>query len=261
VIKPRLAPALFGLGLLEAVPETAITDVVPTMYAGAASGVVAWRAGPDGRMLGRFGWQGAAISIRDQTINAFAREMGVTSNERPHDDCTATENVCGLAGSAAPEVSDDLVDAVASFVRALPPPEAGTPKPEDSIGESLFTEIGCAACHRPQLPIERRQADGTVVSGVIAAYTDLRLHDLGIPMADTDVAGKPVVSRWRTAPLWGLGFRLKVEAQPTFLHDGRARTAEEAVLWHGGEAAHATYRFMELGPRAREALLHWVEKR
>jgi CxxC motif-containing protein (DUF1111 family) len=80
-------------------------------------------------------------------------------------------------------------------------------------------------------------------------------------MDDETVAGAKVRSRWRTAPLWGLGYRMKTEGHPTFLHDGRARSAEEAILWHSGEAAPTRQNFVTLGPRSRQALLHWLETR
>jgi len=86
----------------------------------------------------------------------------------------------------------------------------------------------------------------------IEPYTDLRLHDLGPGLADHTVAGERVVSRWRTAPLWGLGYRLKAERQPTFLHDGRARSIEEAVLWHAGEAELARQKFADLSELRRK---------
>jgi CxxC motif-containing protein (DUF1111 family) len=129
-------------------------------------------------------------------------------------------------------------------------------KPKNAtLGSELFADIGCAGCHRPQLPVDLHEVNGTKVASVIAPYTDLRLHDLGVEMADENVSGARVVSRWRTAPLWGLGYRLKMESQPTFLHDGRARSAEEAILWHSGEAAGSRGRFVNLGPRSREALV------
>jgi CxxC motif-containing protein (DUF1111 family) len=109
------------------------------------------------------------------------------------------------------------------------------------------------------LTVQRPRADGTVASSVIAPYTDLRLHDLGADMADENVSGARVTSLWRTAPLWGLGYRVKEESYPTFLHDGRATSIEEAILWHSGEAAYAKYQFMKLGPHARETLLRWIE--
>jgi CxxC motif-containing protein (DUF1111 family) len=242
VIKPRLAPALFGVGLLEAVPEAAINE------------------GSGKRSIGRFGWQASALSVRDQTTIAFAREMGLTSTDRPDDDCTPAETNCpGHPDGAPPEVSDELLSAVLTFVRTLAVPESPTHAVSDSLGSKLFANIGCGACHRPQLTVRRPRSDGTVASSVIAPYTDLMLHDLGADMADENVSGARVTSLWRTAPLWGLGYRVKEESYPTFLHDGRATSIEEAILWHSGEAAYAKYQFMKLGPHARETLLRWIE--
>jgi CxxC motif-containing protein (DUF1111 family) len=126
------------------------------------------------------------------------------------------------------------------------------------VESTLFVDIGCADCHLPSLPVEPSEG-GPKTSGAIAPYTDLRLHDLGIDLADEDVRGKRVDSRWRTAPLWGLGYRLRLESHPTFLHDGRARSAEEAILWHGGEGASSRRKFEELSPAQRAVLLSWLE--
>jgi CxxC motif-containing protein (DUF1111 family) len=260
VIRPRLAPALFGAGLLEAVPERAITEGTTLQADGRYSGAPVWRSFQGKRMLGRLGWQGGAVSIRDQTANAFAGEMGLTSSDRISDDCTPAETDCrGPSEGDSPEVSDELRDAVVAFVRTLAVPESSVHAENDSLGPELFARVGCAACHRPRLPVVLPGADGAGVPGVIAPYTDLRLHDLGTEMSDENASGTKIVSRWRTAPLWGMGYRLKLESHPTFLHDGRARSAEEAILWHAGEAARAKRNFMNLGPRAREALLHWLE--
>jgi CxxC motif-containing protein (DUF1111 family) len=260
VIKPRLAPALFGAGLLEAVPESAISEGAADQSGGRYSGAPAWHSRPGTRLLGRFGWQGDAVSIRDQTTNAFAREMGLTSNDRSSDDCTPAEADCrGQPNGGSPEVSDELIDAVVTFVGTLAVPGSPVQARDDSLGRELFTSIGCAGCHRPRLPVDLPGAGGTRVRGVIAPYTDLRLHDLGLEMADENVSGAKVISRWRTAPLWGLGYRLKTESHSTFLHDGRARSTEEAILWHSGEAAQPRHNFTKLGPRAREALLRWLE--
>jgi CxxC motif-containing protein (DUF1111 family) len=260
VIKPRLAPPLFGAGLLEAVPESAITEGAAQQPGGRYSGAPAWHLRQGTRLLGRFGWQGDAVSIRDQTTNAFAHEMGLTSKDRPSDDCTPAETDCrGQPNGGSPEVSEELLDAVITFVGTLAVPESPAHSKDDSLGPELFANIGCAACHRPRLPVELPGAGGTRVRGVIAPYTDLRLHDLGLEMADENAAGAKVSSRWRTAPLWGLGYRLKMESHSTFLHDGRARSTEEAILWHSGEAAQTRHNFTKLGPRAREALLRWIE--
>jgi len=249
LVKPRLAPALFGVGLLGAVPEAVI------------------RRPKEARSLGRFGWQAEAVSIRDQTGKAFALEMGLTSGDYPQDDCTSAQTQCRQQPhSGSPEVSAELVDAVVAFLSVLAVPQA--PAAEVAPGASLFERVGCASCHVPRLPVP---------SGVISPYTDLRLHDLGAPLADATVAGVKVVSRWRTAPLWGLGYqpqspsaptfphdgraryRPRGSNSPTFLHDGRARSVEEAILWHAGEGRRARELFEHLSAKERHALLMWVE--
>jgi len=260
VIKPRLAPALFGAGLLEAVPESAIIEGTAQEAGGRNSGAPAWHSFQGKRLLGRLGWQGSAVSVRDQTTKAFAGEMGLTTSDRISDDCTTAEADCrGQPKSGSPEVSDELLDAVVAFVRTLAVPEPPVHAENDSLGSEQFARIGCAACHRPRLPVVLPGTDGTGVPGVIAPYTDLRLHDLGMEMSDENASGTKVASRWRTAPLWGMGYRLKLEGHSRFLHDGRARSTEEAILWHSGEAARAKRNFTNLGPRAREVLLHWLE--
>ena len=228
IVKPRLAPALFGVGLLDA------ADVVL-------------------RNQGRFGWQATAISVRDQTARAFAREMGLTSADMPHDDCTSAEIAClQQPNGGSPEVSDDLFDAVLSFQRWLAVPPSPSPHPTPDVDFRTFAELGCTACHQPLMAVSRPRA-------IIAPYTDLRLHDLGTRLADSDVAGHKVSSKWRTAPLWGLGYRVSLERFPTFLHDGRARSVEEAILWHDGEAAGARKKFEHLPATERKAFVHWVE--
>lgn len=221
IVKPRLAPALFGVGLLDAAQ-------------------------------GHFGWQGSATSLRDQTARAFAREMGLTSADIGHDDCTPTQTDClHQPNGGTPEVSADLFDAVVSFERWLAVPASRAPHPQPDPGINLFAHLGCAGCHQPHL---------SVATTIIAPYTDLRLHDLGTRLADENVGGHKVATKWRTAPLWGLGYRVAFERRfPTFLHDGRARSVEEAILWHDGEAGDARQRFEKLPARQRQAFLHWLE--
>jgi CxxC motif-containing protein (DUF1111 family) len=238
VVKPRLAPALFGLGLLEAVSAPPV------------------RPGP-----GRFGWQAAALSIRDQTTRALSREMGVTSTDRPVDDCTSAETQClQERHPQTPEISGELLDALLTFEKWLSVP--ANPKPqtpvEQAAGLRMFAATGCSACHQPVQPVSLTQPDGRRLSATIAPYTDLSLHDLGPGLADHDLSGAVHPTRWRTAPLWGIGYRLSRESRPTFLHDGRARSVEEAVLWHDGEASVVRERFEHLPREQREQLLKFV---
>jgi CxxC motif-containing protein (DUF1111 family) len=228
LLKPRLAPPLFGAGLLQA--------------AMAAAGF---------RATAHFGWQGDVPSVRGQTAKAFALEMGLTSSLHPHDDVTPAEQPAGEApAGAAPEVAPELLDALVAFQEAMAVPQAeALPGQEAQAGRLLFTRTGCAACHRLQLPVP---------SGTIAAYTDLQLHDMGEGLADATVAGVKVVSRWRTAPLWGIGYQGHGRRSQTYLHDGRARSVEEAILWHDGEGRAARGRFERLTGEQRRTLIRWV---
>jgi CxxC motif-containing protein (DUF1111 family) len=224
VVQPRLAPALFGIGAFERV-----LDAPP----------------------GRFGWQGASTSVRDQTTKAFSHDMGLTTGDRPADDCTASETECrAAANGGTPEVAQELLEAVVEFQLALALP-ARAPQPLATTGPAaaLFASTGCAACHRPTLRTD---------VGTIAPYTDLSLHDLGSRLADRDAVGRTVPTRWRTAPLWGMAYRLQTDREHTFLHDGRARSIEEAILWHDGAAALAKRRFVQLTPERRSELLRWI---
>ena len=234
VIKPRLAPQLFGSGLLE------LVAAVPKS--------------------GRLGWQGSSRDIRDQTAKAFAREMGVSSNDIPVDDCTAAESDCWHQHiTETPGVSRERFDGVVAFVRSLPPPAPTVAQTGDlSLGAELFTNAGCPQCHQPTLSVETVTQAGQPVTTAVSPYTDMQLHNLGMEMADQDASGKRIVSRWRTAPLWGLGSRSGPQISTTLLHDGRARSIEEAILWHGGEADFARANFAHLGPRSRRALLQWL---
>jgi CxxC motif-containing protein (DUF1111 family) len=238
LIKPRLAPALFGVGLLEAVPRT-----------------------PPRSPVGRFGWQAAALSIRDQTTRALAREMGVTSTDRPVDDCTDAQTQClTQRHPEAAEMSVELLTALLTFEKWLAVPANPTPAAPAQLaaGLQLFKSTGCSACHRTEQPVALLMPDGQTLQALIAPYTDLAVHDLGAGLDDRDASGAVHSTRWRTAPLWGMGYRFSRESKPTFLHDGRARSIEEAVLWHDGEAAGVRERFAHLPRAQREQLLRFV---
>jgi CxxC motif-containing protein (DUF1111 family) len=263
LIKPRLAPPLFGDGLLEAVPASAVTDA-----SGEASGVPAWQRINGRRELGRFGWQGSSVSIREQTGKAMAREMGLTNPMFAHDDCTPNQTDCrSQPNGGAPEVSPQLFDAVVEFVRWLAVPAVPAAPASFAVaaargpGAALFAQLGCSGCHRPVLPVVLPAVNGARVDATITAYTDLRLHDLGLGLADRDASGQRVRSLFRTAPLWGLGYRVGREQQLTLLHDGRARSTEEAILWHDGEASSARNAFERLSASKRQALLSWLAAR
>jgi CxxC motif-containing protein (DUF1111 family) len=153
-------------------------------------------------------------------------------------------------------VSEDFLHAVTLFQSLLAVPKAEPLDAEsEAQGASLFARTGCANCHAPSLPVEG--IDGL---SRIAAYTDLRRHDLGDGLADRRMDGTVVDSLWRTAPLWGIA-HLPRGGHFGLLHDGRARSVEEAILWHAGEADAARVTFMALPKAQRKRLLDWILRR
>ncbi|HEY0180557.1 MAG TPA: di-heme oxidoredictase family protein, partial [Dokdonella sp.] len=198
---------------------------------------------------GRFGWQSATATIAEQTAVAMSREIGLTSTPVDHDDCTPAQAACRAAPSGgAPEVSPEFLAALVEFQQDLAVPRARSAAPDAS---ALFAETGCTACHRPTLPVE-----GVPGLASITAYTDLRVHDLGAALADRDASGRVVPTRFRTAPLWGLDHAARRPL--ALLHDGRARSIEEAILWHDGEAHAVRERFERLDAGARRRLTDWL---
>lgn len=251
ILSPRMAPALFGVGQLQRVPAKFIADLARNPAPG-THGVAAWHRHNGQLELGRFGWQGDAVSLADQTGRALAREMGLTSIERPRDDCTAAQTACrATPNGGTPEVSAEFFDALLAFQEHLAVP--ASPQPSDAAdvarGEAVFHGLGCSGCHRERLPLER----GIEGALEIRPYTDLLLHDLGPDLADRNAAGRVVASRWRTAPLCGLGYALGRD-ETGLLHDGRARDTAEAVLWHGGEASAVRNAYIALPADERRVL-------
>lgn len=253
VLMPRVPPAVLGSGLLERIPVAAIAEAAAHAPA-AVRGRIAWRETSTGRSVGRFGWQATEPSIASQTSAAFAREMGLSNPLHAAIDCAAFDHACLSAPTGGdPEVAADLFAALVAFQQdeAMRRTPAAAARLARNPGQArVFARIGCADCHRPAMP--------TLDGGTIAPYTDLLLHDLGRGLADRDLAGRPVPSLWRTAPLWGLSVSVESGRSLRLLHDGRARSIEEAIAWHGGVATGARMRFDALAAGERQALLDWI---
>ena len=150
--------------------------------------------------------------------------------------------------------------ALVRYMRALAvPARRRWTEPTVREGEALFDSIGCAACHRRQMITGELPGWAELSGQAIQPYTDLLLHDLGPLLADAVSEGLASGSEWRTPPLWGLGLLSTVSGQAGLLHDGRARSPEEAILWHGGEAERARDRFKHLPRKARAALLEFLD--
>lgn len=254
----RTAPDLLGFGLLDAVPDSAIlalADPDDRNHDGISGRP---NRSFDGR-LGRFGRKALVPTLDEFNAGAYVIEQGITSPA-----VLTEETIGGLAIPAGvdsvpePEISQETLDLTNAFVRFLAPPSHRLGGEEGQHGKNLFQKIGCAACHHPVL-VTGNSPVAALRYKKVAAYTDLLLHDMGPELADMCL-GLAEPSEFRTEPLMGLRFALDPdEGEPAFLHDGRAKTIEEAIRMHGGEGAASRDKFAALSDRDQRALLHFLK--
>jgi CxxC motif-containing protein (DUF1111 family) len=237
----RLAPALYGLGLLEEIPADEI----------------AARADPEDRNndgisgkvgAGRFGWKADLTDLEQQTALALSLDLGVSSELFPAaaGDCTAWQEDCLILASSHGhelEIAQAAFESLVAFVRNVPAVVAGSD--EQEAGREIFENIGCLSCHQTGY-----------MQGMFNPYSDLLLHDMGDGLSDS--LDDELAREWRTAPLWGLSTYSRA-AEQFYLHDGRARNLLEAILWHGGEAENARKAFMALSAEQREDLINFLQ--
>jgi CxxC motif-containing protein (DUF1111 family) len=261
LFSPRVAPVVFGLGLLEAVPEGDIlsrADPADRNRDGISGRVnYVWNAVRQRTVVGRFGWKANTPTLLQQTAGAYNGDMGVTSSLFPAESCEGQVPGCGRH---APEVDDQTVGNVAFYSQTLGvPARRNLDDPNASAGERLFYAAGCAGCHTPTLRTGVLRGIPEVSNQVIHPYTDLLVHDMGDGLADDRPDFQASGREWRTPPLWGIGLVQTVNDHTDFLHDGRARSLLEAVLWHGGEAAGARERVRRFSVRERAALIAFLQ--
>ncbi|MCG5240513.1 di-heme oxidoredictase family protein [Azospirillum doebereinerae] len=261
----RMAPPVIGLGLLEAVPEADLLaradpdDRDGDEVRGRPNWV--WDTARGAFGLGRFGLKANQPSLCQQNAGAFDGDLGLTSSLFPGHGCTASQAACqAAAGEGGPELSDAQLDAVTLYTQALAvPARRNADDPLVRVGEGLFAAIGCAACHTPTLRTGPFPALPELASREIHPYTDLLLHDLGEGLADGRPDFQATGRQWRTPPLWGLGLTAAVADRAAYLHDGRARSPLEAILWHGGEAEAAGAAVRRMPSLNRKALLAFLD--
>jgi CxxC motif-containing protein (DUF1111 family) len=267
MISPRVASPMIGLGLIEAIPaEDILARADPEDADGdGISGRpnIVWSLDHDRPMLGRFGWKAGTPTVRQQSAEAFAADMGLSTTVLPEGfgECTTMQADCRAAedGGDPVEVGDDALDRVAFYARNLSvPARRDVDDPEVLRGKQVFYESGCAACHAPKF-VTHRLADRPEGSfQLVWPYSDLLLHDMGEGLADGRPEARATGTEWRTAPLWGVGLTETVSGHTRFLHDGRARSLLEAILWHGGEAQGARDRVAGMPPADRAALIRFL---
>lgn len=271
MISPRLTPPMIGLGLLEAIPEADISaredpnDRNGDGISGRANRV--WSVEMQALVLGRFGWKAGQPTVKQQTAEAFASDIGIGSFIVPFSfgDCTAAQTLCRSAAHGGSrdrpdeEIAPKLLDLVAFYARNLAvPARRGAADANILAGKRIFHETGCASCHVPRHSTGAQSPDAHLRNQIIWPYTDLLLHDMGEGLADHRPEGRADGREWRTAPLWGIGLTGVVSGHTFFLHDGRARNLTEAILWHGGEAQRARDGFARLTSEERQHLLAFL---
>ncbi|MFN8406609.1 MAG: di-heme oxidoredictase family protein [Sphingobacteriaceae bacterium] len=263
LLSARVAPPVFGLGLLEAVSDSDIegradpNDLDQDGISGKTNYV--WNVVKQKKTLGRFGWKANQPSLLQQVAAAFNGDMGITNYLFPKESSDGQTQYVGPVVYPY-ELSDSLLHSVEFYTRTLAVPVRR--KVNDQLiiqGKQLFISIGCAKCHVPDLKTAVNVAFSPISNLLIHPYTDLLLHDMGDGLADNrpdfDANGR----EWRTTPLWGIGLTEKVNGHTNFLHDGRARNLMEAILWHGGEAQNAKNKVRNLSKKDRDALISFLE--
>ncbi|ESR22402.1 di-heme oxidoredictase family protein [Lutibaculum baratangense] len=271
MISPRVAPQMIGLGLLEFVHEGDILALAdPDDEDGdGISGRPNWNVdvSTGEPALGRFGSKAIQPTVRQQAAFAFVTDMGLGNPDvpEPHGDCTEAQTSCIDAPVGQDydghEVPEELLALVTFYSRHLAvPARRDVEDPEVLRGKELFYQTGCVGCHHPkyvtrdddEVPVALRRQ-------LIWPYTDMLLHDMGDGLADRRPQGAASGREWRTPPLWGIGLTQAVSGHTLFLHDGRARSLLEAVLWHGGEAEATRDSVAAMTPDNRAALIRFLE--
>ncbi|ASY65069.1 putative thiol oxidoreductase [Sinorhizobium sojae CCBAU 05684] len=271
-LSPRVAPAMIGLGLIEAIHEADIlanADPDDRNGDGISGRAALVRDRKSGTVtLGRFGWKAQNPTILQQTADAFATDIGISTPDldRSHGDCTAAQSAClrlptGVQARLGPVEAPDPVLGLVTFYSAslAVPARRKASFPETLKGKRLFYEAGCPACHIPKYVTRRDAAHTEVAFQLVWPYSDFLLHDMGEGLADGQEVGLASGREWRTPPLWGIGLTRTVSGHTFLLHDGRARNFTEAILWHGGEAEMARSAFAAMPKDDRNALLTFLE--
>ena len=264
LISPRVAPVMIGMGLLAAIPEADLLALADPEdrdgdgVSGRANRV--WDVQAGALALGRFGWKANQPSVRQQTAGAFLGDMGITSSLFAAQNCPEGQTACNAAPpGGTPEIDDDLLADVVLYSSTLAvPARRDVEAPATRRGEQLFLAAACDACHTPR---HRTADDDPLIEAAgqtIFPYTDLLLHDMGPELADHRPDYAADGNEWRTPPLWGIGLVETVNGHTDFLHDGRARSLLEAVLWHGGEAESSRDAVLALSAEERADLVAFL---
>ncbi|MFA5329017.1 MAG: di-heme oxidoredictase family protein [Prolixibacteraceae bacterium] len=262
LVSPRIGMPVFGLGLLEAIPENSILanadpdDTDGDGISGKANYV--WDLVSGTVKLGRFGWKAGTPSVLVQTAGAYNEDMGLTNYLKPVESSSGQTN--GDPNSVSPEVSCDELENVTFYALTLGVPAGRDFDDQEVIaGHQIFEQINCSSCHVATFTTGDYDGIPEISKQKIYPYTDMLLHDMGDELANNRPEFLANGNEWKTRPLWGIGLTALTSGHTSFLHDDRARNLTEAILWHGGEAEDSREDFRKLSTKDREVLLRFLE--
>ncbi|MBN2815188.1 MAG: thiol oxidoreductase [Campylobacterales bacterium] len=256
-VAPHIALALVGLGAIDSIDARDILayEDVNDRDGDGISGKANWVYNPETNKteLGRYTWKAAAATVKQQVANAAHNDMGLSNPLYEGDNCTEFQSECLKAPKSRGDVFDlpmKRVDAIALYLKSLKIPLQRESE-NFAQGREVFHELGCVKCHVESYKSEKY--------GVFNPYSDFLLHDMGESLSDGHTMFQAQESEFRTPPLWGMGLYKRVSGELNLLHDGRAKSISEAILWHGGEAEAQKVAYIELPKRKRETLIEFLK--
>ena len=270
-----MPPAVTGLGLIEAVPDQLILSYADPndLNGDGISGVPNYVDPPDyfqpkpgfhisnnGKYIGRFGRKAGVITILQQVAQAYLQDIGITSDFLTEDLYNYTMGSGTGDKVSDPELSASIVKSVEFYIRTLkPPPRRNQNDAEVIAGENIFKQINCSGCHISTLVSGPSEIEA-LNQKEFHPFTDMLMHDMGPELDDYYTEGSAKTNEWRTTPLWGLGIGESSQGGKSFfLHDGRAKTIEEAISFHGGEASNIRNSYYNLSQADKQKLLQFLE--
>ena len=258
ILSFRLAPSLNGLGLISDIKDEDILknqdefDLNNDGISGRANFV--YSNITKKIELGRYSWKASISSLKEQSADAAFNDMGLTTSIFPNDNCTKKQEACLKAPKPrdAIDLTDLRLEAITFYLKNR---KTYSAKKVEIYKEGLeiFKSIDCAKCHKTSFTTKDNLE--------ISPFSDFLLHDMGEELADGRSEFKANGNEFRTAPLWGLSLHEKInKKKPRLLHDGRARSFQEAILWHGGEAEASKKKYMNLDKKTREKLIKFLNE-
>ncbi|MFN8016403.1 MAG: di-heme oxidoredictase family protein [Acidimicrobiia bacterium] len=249
----RIAPRLIGMGLIEAIPDSFFYRYEDTNDANkdGISGRIAYikNKNTNKKEIARFGWKATQIDVKEQTMLASSEDLGLISSKYKFAICPKK-----VSCISKPEISDDQINQIVTYTRSLAPPRKSK---SESQGKAIFNNLGCSSCHIETIKLEK--SDIVIKDDTeIHPYSDFLLHNMGAQLADSTSIQDRNADEFRTAPLWGLGKIEKVNKSLNLLHDGRAKTIDEAIKFHGGEASKTKDAYIKLSSREKALILKYL---